>query len=90
MNWELTDAFKVSLIRALRTGMQAGVGVIVAAQSGWLEMSVLEGALVAAGAASAQRPVTVLNGGIRHGVLAMESYVFGLQLELEVLENEHA
>ena len=51
MNWELTDAFKVSLIRALRTGVQAGVGVIVAAQSGWLEMSILEGALVAAGAA---------------------------------------
>jgi 4,5-DOPA dioxygenase extradiol len=46
--------------------------------------------LVAAGAASAPRPVTVLNGGIRHGVLAMESYVFGRQLELDVQEPEHA
>lgn len=33
--------------------------------------------LVAAGAALAPTPVTVLNGGIRHGVLAMESYLFG-------------
>ena len=46
--------------------------------------------LVAAGAASAPNPVTVLDGGIRHGVLAMESYVFGQQLELDVLENKHA
>lgn len=46
--------------------------------------------LVAAGAASSQKPVTVLNGGIRHGVLAMESYVFGQKLELTVLEHEHA
>jgi len=46
--------------------------------------------LVAAGAASTPRPVTVLNGGILHGVLAMESYVFGQQLELEVAEHEHA
>jgi hypothetical protein len=30
---------------------QAGIGVIVASQSGWLEMSILEGALIAAGAA---------------------------------------
>lgn len=35
--------------------------------------------LVAAGAASTPNPMTVLNGGIRHGVLAMESYVFGRQ-----------
>ena len=48
----LSDAFKVSLIRAARTGLQAGIGVIVASQSGWLEMSILEGALIAAGAAS--------------------------------------
>ena len=47
----LSDAFKVSLIRAARTGLQAGIGVIVASQSGWLEMSILEGALIAAGAA---------------------------------------
>ena len=47
----ISDAFKVSLIRAVRTGLQAGIGVIVASQSGWLEMSILEGALIAAGAA---------------------------------------
>ena len=47
----LSDAFKVSLIRAARTGLQAGIGVIVASQSGWLGMSILEGALIAAGAA---------------------------------------
>ena len=47
----LSDAFKVSLIRAARTGLQAGIGVIVASHSGWLEMSILEGALIAAGAA---------------------------------------
>tara|TARA_A100001201_G_C4033745_1_gene184527 strand:- start:586 stop:810 length:225 start_codon:yes stop_codon:yes gene_type:complete len=51
MEWVLTDAFKVSLVRAVRTGLQAGFGVIVAAQSGWLDMSVMEGAVVAAGAA---------------------------------------
>ena len=39
--------------------------------------------LVAAGAALKHTPVTVLNGGIRHGVLAMESYVFGQALDLE-------
>jgi 4,5-DOPA dioxygenase extradiol len=37
--------------------------------------------LVAAGAGSLQA-VTVLDGGIRHGVLAMESYVFGMRLTL--------
>jgi len=36
--------------------------------------------LVAAGAAHAPLPVTVLDGGIRHGMLAMESYLFGRQL----------
>lgn len=40
--------------------------------------------LVAAGAASEGQPVTVLNGGIRHGVLAMESYVFGVALEIDI------
>ena len=39
--------------------------------------------LVAAGAALKHTPVTVLNGGIRHGVLSMESYVFGQALDLE-------
>lgn len=39
--------------------------------------------LVAAGAALKHTPVTVLNGGIRHGVLAMESYVFGRALDFE-------
>ncbi len=39
--------------------------------------------LVAAGAALEHTPVTVLNGGIRHGVLAMESYVFGQALDHE-------
>lgn len=39
--------------------------------------------LVAAGAALEHTAVTVLNGGIRHGVLAMESYVFGQALDLE-------
>lgn len=33
--------------------------------------------LVALGAAHEPLPVTVLDGGIEHGVLAMESYVFG-------------
>lgn len=46
--------------------------------------------LVAAGAAAAVLPATVLNGGIRHGVLAMESYVFGQRIALEVEEVEHA
>jgi 4,5-DOPA dioxygenase extradiol len=46
--------------------------------------------LVAAGAASRQAPVTVLDGGIRHGVLAMESYLFGQQLSLHPEEGLHA
>ena len=46
--------------------------------------------LVAAGAALAHTPVTVLNGGIRHGVLAMESYLFGLNLSIEPQGLEHA
>jgi 4,5-DOPA dioxygenase extradiol len=45
--------------------------------------------LVAAGAAAAPLPATVLDGGIRHGVLAMESYVFGRALDLAV-EASHA
>jgi 4,5-DOPA dioxygenase extradiol len=35
-------------------------------------------------------PATVLNGGIRHGVLAMESYVFGRQLKIDVQERVYA
>lgn len=46
--------------------------------------------LVAAGAASTSSPVTVLNGGIRHGVLAMESYVFGQQFEINAQERGQA
>ncbi len=38
--------------------------------------------LVAAGAASAPLPATVLDGGIEHGVLAMASYVFGRELAM--------
>lgn len=39
--------------------------------------------LVALGAAAHPTPTTVLDGGIRHGVLAMESYVFGQEIVLE-------
>jgi 4,5-DOPA dioxygenase extradiol len=46
--------------------------------------------LVAAGAASTTGAVTVLDGGIRHGVLAMESYVFGQELIIEAEEPAHA
>ena len=46
--------------------------------------------LVAAGAADATVPATVLDGGIRHGVLAMESYVFGAEIALEAGEAVHA
>lgn len=46
--------------------------------------------LVAAGAAHSLEPSTVLNGGIRHGVLAMESYVFGEKLSIKTKEFEHA
>jgi 4,5-DOPA dioxygenase extradiol len=46
--------------------------------------------LVAAGAPIDARPVTVLDGGIRHGVLAMESYVFGRSLDLSASEAHHA
>lgn len=45
--------------------------------------------LVAAGAASDISPTTVLDGGIRHGVLAMESYVFGRSIALSVEEVQH-
>jgi 4,5-DOPA dioxygenase extradiol len=40
--------------------------------------------LVALGAAEEPLPATVLDGGIEHGVLSMESYVFGRALMLEV------
>ncbi len=46
--------------------------------------------LVAAGAATDARPVTVLDGGIEHAVLAMESYVFGMALVLPEVEELHA
>ena len=39
--------------------------------------------LVAFGAARAVLPVTVLPGGVAHGVLSMESYVFGQALHLQ-------
>ena len=42
--------------------------------------------LVAAGAGEIPAPATVLDGGIRHGVLSMESYVFGRHIELAVEE----
>lgn len=42
--------------------------------------------LVAAGAASKPGAVTVLDGGIRHGVLAMESYAFGQDMKVDVQE----
>lgn len=46
--------------------------------------------LVAAGAAARATPATVLDGGIRHGVLAMESYVFGERVSLPIDEAAHA
>jgi 4,5-DOPA dioxygenase extradiol len=46
--------------------------------------------LVAAGAAAEATPSTVLDGGIRHGVLAMESYVFGRSVALQLEEPSHA
>jgi 4,5-DOPA dioxygenase extradiol len=33
--------------------------------------------MLAAGAAGTEAPVTVVEGGITHGVLAMDSFVFG-------------
>lgn len=39
--------------------------------------------LVAAGASDSPEAVTVLDGGVRHGVLAMESYLFGEELAQE-------
>jgi 4,5-DOPA dioxygenase extradiol len=39
---------------------------------------------VAAGAATALRPATVLEGGIAHGILAMDSYVFGQSVALDL------
>ncbi len=38
--------------------------------------------MLAAGAAGATAPVTVIEGGISHGVLAMDSYAFGLNGQL--------
>ena len=42
--------------------------------------------LVAAGAAPSLTPATVLDGGIRHGVLAMESYLFGRSITVDLRE----
>lgn len=44
--------------------------------------------VVALGAAERNLPATVLDGGIVHGVLAMESYLFGRDVALEVQEAE--
>jgi 4,5-DOPA dioxygenase extradiol len=46
--------------------------------------------LIAAGAAPRATPATVLDGGIRHGVLAMESYVFGERVSLRLQESVDA
>ena len=46
--------------------------------------------LVAAGAAADVTPTTVLDGGIRHGVLAMESYLFGESVSVDAREAVHA
>jgi 4,5-DOPA dioxygenase extradiol len=46
--------------------------------------------LVAAGAAARSTPATVFDGGVRHGVLAMESYVFGERVRVDVGEVAHA
>jgi 4,5-DOPA dioxygenase extradiol len=40
--------------------------------------------LIAVGAAGEPWPATVLEGGIEHGILAMDSYVFGQPVELDV------
>jgi 4,5-DOPA dioxygenase extradiol len=45
--------------------------------------------LIALGAAPSALPATVVPGGIVHGVLSMESYVFGAQVQLD-LEQEIA
>lgn len=48
--------------------------------------------LVALGAAPSALPVTVLQGGITHGVLAMESYVFGAEVLIDLTpyrDQEH-
>ncbi|MES2784495.1 MAG: class III extradiol ring-cleavage dioxygenase [Pseudomonadota bacterium] len=45
--------------------------------------------LVAAGAAATPVPASVLDGGIRHGVLAMESYVFGQSVRLQLEDVAH-
>lgn len=49
--------------------------------------------LIALGASASTLPATVLAGGITHGVLSMESYVFGQAIELsptsqQLLQNE--
>jgi 4,5-DOPA dioxygenase extradiol len=47
--------------------------------------------LVAAGAAASDAPVTVMPGGITHGILSMESYLFGAvdaQVEVRAPDSE--
>lgn len=44
--------------------------------------------LIAFGAAQAALPMTVLRGGMTHGVLAMESYVFGRALQADAAGME--
>ena len=46
--------------------------------------------LVALGASPEAGAVTVLDGGIRHGVLALESDVLGASIDLQVEEEAHA
>ncbi len=46
--------------------------------------------LVALGAAGSVLPATVLDGGIQHGVLAMESYLFGQSVTVDAKEPDHA
>jgi 4,5-DOPA dioxygenase extradiol len=43
--------------------------------------------LIAAGAAKSLAPSTVLQGGIAHGVLSMESYLFGQSVSINVHTN---
>lgn len=44
--------------------------------------------VIAAGAASDMLPATVLDGGIVHGVLSMDAFVFGMQVPQAALESQ--
>lgn len=46
--------------------------------------------VIAAGAASDMLPATVLDGGIAHGVLSMDAFVFGMQMPQAASENSVA